>query len=288
MSLAILLGVQALTGIATLVLISIGLSVIFGMMRVVNIAHGEFIMLGGYATVLATQAGVNVWMAIFVVAPVTVGLIGVVVERCFIRFFYGRLVDTLLATWGLSLVIIGTTTAAFGNRNAAVAVDTGFTTIGGFRFSAYSLILIAVAVLVLAAIAGVLRFTRAGLVARATMQNATMAATLGYNPARIYMVTFGIGSALAGLAGGLLAPLSGVTPLMGTVFIGQAFITVVTGGAAVVSGTTLAAMLLGSVNDGTTVWLDPVAGDVALLAVAIVLLRLMPQGLTGRFFRNSL
>ena len=196
--------------------------------------------------------------------------------------------DTLLATWGLSLVLIGATTVAFGNHNESVSVDLGFISIGAYRLSSYSLLLLAVAVLLLAATAVLLRFTQAGLIARGAMQNASMAATLGYNPATIYMITFGIGSALAGLAGGLLAPLSGVTPLMGTAYIGQAFIIVVTGGTAVVSGTALSATLLGLVNDGATLWLNPVAGDIALLAVAIVLLRVLPQGLTGRFLRGSL
>ena len=105
MDLFIALILQIVYGVANLVLISIGLAIIFGMMRVINLAHGEFIMLGGYTVVIATNNGVNLWFAMLILAPLVVGIIGVVVERLLIRFLYGRMVDTLLATWGLSLLL---------------------------------------------------------------------------------------------------------------------------------------------------------------------------------------
>jgi hypothetical protein len=98
-----LLAIQVLYAIASLALISVGLAIIFGMMRVINLAHGEFLMLGGYAAIVATSHGINIWIAMLVVAPVVVGIIGVIVERTIIRFLYGRMIDTMLATWGLSL-----------------------------------------------------------------------------------------------------------------------------------------------------------------------------------------
>ena len=115
MDLALVLLLQMLSTVASLVLISLGLAVIFGMMRVINLAHGEFLMLGGYAAIIATNHGVNLWIAMLVVAPLVVGLIGVVVERLIIRPLYGRMIDTMLATWGLSLVLIGLVTTLFGN-----------------------------------------------------------------------------------------------------------------------------------------------------------------------------
>ena len=108
-------GIQALTGIASLLLVSLGLAIVFGMMRVINLAHGEFLMLGAYSAILAVEAGVNLWVAMLVVAPVCVGLLGAVVERLVIRRLYGRMVDTMLATWGLSLALIGAVTMIFGN-----------------------------------------------------------------------------------------------------------------------------------------------------------------------------
>jgi branched-chain amino acid transport system permease protein len=134
----------------------------------------------------------------------------------------------------------------------------------------------------------VLRFTAVGLIARGTMQNASMAAALGVAPERVYAATFTAGAALSGLAGGLIAPLSGVVPTMGAAYIAKAFITVITGGAAMLTGTLTASLLLGSVWTIATFLTTPVFGEVALLIVAIVLLRLLPRGITGRFLRRAM
>ena len=140
----------------------------------------------------------------------------------------------------------------------------------------------------LAAIFAVLRFTRLGLIARGTMQNADMAAALGVNPPRVYAVTFGVGAALSGLAGGVLAPVSGVLPTIGVAYVAKAFITVIGGGAAILAAPVSASALFGTINQVATFATTPVFGEVALLAAAIVLIRLLPQGITGRFFRRGL
>lgn len=284
--LAVLL--QALAGVATLLIISLGLAVIFGMMRVINLAHGEFLMLGGYATILSVRAGANVWIGILLVAPLVVGAVGFVVERLLIRQLYGRMVDTMLATWGLSLALIGGVTMLFGNSVAGFSAPLGSVPIGRFRASGYSLFLIAIAIVLVLGTWLVLRFTRLGLIARGTMQNPDIAATLGVSPARVYAVTFTAGAALSGLAGGLIAPVSGVLPTMGTAYIAKAFITVITGGAAILAGTLSASALLGTVSTIATFLTTPVFGEVVLLIVAIVLLRLLPRGITGRFLRRAL
>jgi branched-chain amino acid transport system permease protein len=216
MDLVAIIGLNVLSGIASLVLVSLGLAIIFGMMRIINLAHGEFLMLGAYATVVSTNLGVNVWVAMLVVSPVFVGLVGLLIERTLIRFLYGRLVDTMLATWGLSLFIVGLITTIFGNTIKGVPTPLGGFQVGAYRSDLYTLVLAFVAVVLLASVVVVMRFTRFGLVARATMQNANMASALGVNPTRIYMMTFGIGAAVTGLAGGLLAPVSGVSPTMGS------------------------------------------------------------------------
>src|SRR5664279_4618206 len=272
-----LLAIQVLYAIASLALISVGLAIIFGMMRVINLAHGEFLMLGGYAAIVATSHGISIWLSMLVIAPIVVGLIGVIVEMTIIRFLYGRMIDTMLATWGLSLFLVGLTTAIFGSIE-----------IGAYRISTYTLFVIAVAVVVLAGIFAVLRWTRLGLIARGTMQNANMAAALGVNPPRVYAITFGIGAALSGLAGAVLAPVSGVFPTIGVAYVAKSFITVIGGGAAILSGTVSASALFGTINQIATFLTTPVFGEVALLATAIVLIRLLPQGITGRFFRRGL
>jgi branched-subunit amino acid ABC-type transport system permease component len=286
--LAAVLAIQVLYAIASLALISIGLAIIFGMMRVINLAHGEFLMLGGYAAIVATHLGLNIWLAMLVVAPLAVGIIGVVVERTIIRFLYGRMIDTMLATWGLSLFLVGVTTFIFGNTTVGISAPLGSIVIGRYRTSAYTLVVIAVTAAVLAGVYLVLRYTRLGLIARGTMQNANMAAALGVKPPRVYAVTFGVGAALSGLAGGVLAPVSGVFPTIGVAYIAKAFITVIGGGAAIIAGTASAAALFGTINQIATFVTTPVFGEVALLAAAVVLIRLLPQGITGRFFRRGL
>jgi branched-chain amino acid transport system permease protein len=154
--------------------------------------------------------------------------------------------------------------------------------------STYELLLIVIAAVLSLAVFLVLRLTRLGLMARATMQSAEMAATLGVSTKRIYMITFGLGAAVSGLAGGLLAPLTGVLPTIGATYIAKAFITVISGGAAILAGTVSASVLLGGINGVMSYLTGPTIGEVALLVAAIVLLRLMPRGITGRYFRKSL
>ena len=288
MDLAAVLAIEVLNGIAGLALISIGLAIIFGMMRVINLAHGEFMMLGGYAAIVATNHGVNIWISMLVVAPIVVGVIGVLAERAIIRFLYGRMIDTLLATWGLSLFFIGIVTTIFGNTSAGIGAPLGSVAVGRYNISVYRLVLIAITAMIFVAIFLVLRRTRLGLIARGTMENPNMAAALGVSPSRVYATTFGIGAALTGLAGGLLAPISGILPTMGAAYVAKAFITVISGGTAILAGTLAAAGLFGSVNQLLTYFTTPVIGEAGLLAVAILLLRLLPHGITGKLFRGSL
>ena len=288
MDLATIVVIQVLYGIASLVIVSAGLAVIFGMMKVINLAHGEFMMLGAYATLGALKIGINLWIAIFVAAPVVVGLIGVVLERLVIRRLYGRMIDTMLATWGLSLLLVGIVTSTFGNTTAGISTPLGSFTVGAYSVSVYTLLIIGVAVVLGLALRAVLLKTQLGLIARGTMQNPAMADALGISPSRVYMVTFAVGAALSGLAGGLLAPLTGVVPTMGGAFIAKAFITVIGGGPAILAGLVGASTFFGAINQIAAFLTTPVFGEVALLLAAIVLLRLLPQGITGRFFKGSM
>lgn len=274
--------------VALLVLTSLGLAVVFGMMRVVNFAHGEFLMIGGYTLVLSVQAGLNIWLAMFVLAPAVTGAVGYLLERLVIRHLYGRMLDTILATWGVSLALIGLATWLFGFQTRGVVAPLGSFVLGGQRESWYSVLVIAVATALVLLTWWVLRHTRTGLLARGTMQSATMAEALGMNTARVYAWTFAAGAAISGLAGAVMAPLTGAVPTIGTAYVTRAFITVITGGANAITGTVLASSLFGTLSEAVTRWATPVAGQVALLALAVVLLRLMPAGITGRFFRRSL
>ena len=287
MDLAVIVLDQILTSIASLILISIGLAVIFGMMRVINLAHGEFIMLGGYTVITSVNAGVNLWFASLVLAPLVVGAFGFLVERTIVRFLYGRMIDTMLATWGLSLAMVGAVTMIFGNTTSGVSTPLGSMAFGRYELSNYNFALMGVAIVTTAALWAALRFTRFGIIARATMQNAQMVGSLGVNSAQVYAITFTIGAALSGLAGGMIAPLSGVLPSMGVQYVAKAFITVISGGSAAVAGTLSASTLLGTLDTGTTFLTTPVFGEVSLLIGAVLLVRAMPQGITGSLFKGS-
>ncbi|HET9208596.1 MAG TPA: branched-chain amino acid ABC transporter permease [Burkholderiaceae bacterium] len=273
--------------IAFLALISAGLAVVFGMMRVINLAHGEFVMIGGYTTIASIQAGIDIWFAMLVLSPLVVGIIGLIVERVVVRHLYGRMIDTMLATWGLSLLMVGLVTLIFGNTAVSVPAPIQSYQVGAYQMGGYNLFIIGIAVLLVLLLWLALRYTRVGLIARGAMQNAEVASSLGYNPQKIYMWTFTAGAALSGLAGGVMAPLTGLLPSSGSLYIAKAFITVITGGAAIISGTLVSASIFGTINQIVSFGSTPVIGEIAMLALAIILLRLMPQGITGRFFRNS-
>lgn len=273
--------------ISTLALLSAGLALVFGLMRIINLAHGEFIVIGGYVTLVATNAGVPIWLAIFVMSPLLVGLFGLLVEWAIIRHLYGRMMDTMLATWGLSMLISGALVTVFGNTTTGVTNPMGALSIGDYQVGGFSVLIIGVTFVLMLISYLVLRYTRSGLIVRAAMQSADVVAGLGYNPKAVYRITFALGAAISGLAGGLMAPLIGLTPTSGGQFIAKSFITVISGGASVVSGTLSASTLFGLVSKGVE-WLStPVWGELALLLVAIVLLRMMPQGITGRFFKGK-
>jgi len=255
--------------------------------RVINLAHGEFVMLGGYTTLACYNAGINIFFAMLVIAPIVVGIVGLLVERLVVRWLYGRMIDTMLATWGLSLLFVGLVTLIFGSSAVGVPTPIPGYQMGSYQMGGYNLFIIAIAILLVLLMWLVLRYTRVGLVARGAMQNPEVASSLGYNPGTIYMMTFAAGAALSGLAGGVLAPLTGLLPSSGGAFIAKAFITVITGGAAIISGVLSSSVMFGTINQIVSFGANPVLGEIAMLALAIVLLRLMPQGITGRFFRNS-
>ncbi len=288
MDLAGVIAIEMVYSVAMLVLISAGLAVVFGMMRVINLAHGEFMMMGGYATIVSVHAGINIYIAMLIVAPLVVGIIGLIVERLVIRYLYGRLIDTMLATWGLSLFFIGAATMIFGNTTTGISPPISGFALGDFQVNGYNLFIVLVAAVILIAMFAALSLTRFGLIARGTMQRPDMASALGYDPDRIYMLTFFAGSALSGLAGGILAPLVGLVPTTGATYIAKAFITVISGGASVIAGLASAATLFGLISQSFTFLFSPVVGEVALLVAAVVLLRLLPQGITGRFFRGGM
>jgi branched-subunit amino acid ABC-type transport system permease component len=282
----LVIGIGVIYSVSTLVLLALGLAVIFGMMGVLNLAQGEFLMLGAYTVLVATSHGLSLWLGI-ALAPLVVGLVGLIIERGIIRFLYGRPLDTMLATWGLSLALVGIVTLIMGPTTEGIAAPLSFFTLGGYNVAIYRLVVIAFALGALAVTYVVFFHTRLGLVARATVQNPTMVAAFGVEPGLVYMGTFAFGAALAGLAGAVIAPLTGVVPSLGLAFIAKIFITVIVGGPDILAGTGAAGAVLGLVESGGSYMASPIYGQVAMLALALILVRLLPNGVSGLWRRSA-
>jgi branched-chain amino acid transport system permease protein len=274
-----------LQNVSLLVILAIGLAVIFGMMGVINFAHGEFLMLGAFFTLTGVRAGLNVWLAM-VLATLAMGLFGLIVERALIQHLYGRLEATMLATFGLSLILVQVAVLIWGTSTQGIDTPFGSFRIGAYAFSVYRVALIGFALLLLGVVYWVFTRTRFGTMARAATQNADMARALGINASRVNMGTFAFGAALAGAGGALVAPITAVAPSMGGAFIARSFMTVVVGGPAALTGTASSSALLGTIQRIVSDQLSAVLGTLSLLVVAIVLLRLMPTGLSGRWGRS--
>jgi urea transport system permease protein len=269
---------------SVLLLAAAGLAITFGVMGVINMAHGEMVMLGAYTTFVVQQA-MRTYLpglyegSLLVAIPMAFlvsGLIGVVIERSLIRWLYGRPLETLLATWGLSLVLQQVVRSLFGANNRDVTTPdwmSGATQLGGLTLTWNRTYIILFAFLVVAALMAALRFTPLGLRMRAVTQNRRMAAAMGIRTPWIDALTFGLGSGVAGIAGVALSQIDNVSPNLGQGYIIDSFMVVVFGGVGNLWGTTLGALTLGIVNK----FLEPMAGAVLGKIVVLVLLILFVQ-----------
>ncbi len=270
---------------AFLVLSACGLAIVFGMMGVINLAHGELIMCGAYVSVSAARAGLSLPAAVLA-GGAAAGLVGIVMERLVLRHLYARPLDTIVATWGISLMASQGTLILLGPSLPGVGTPLGSISVGPYSYSVYRLVLMAAAVAILVALYLLFNLTRFGALARATIQVPHMAEALGVNTRLIYSITFGLGAALAGITGGLYAPTMTMVPTMGGTFIMEAFVTVVVGGADVFLGTAPAAAVLGVVKAGMTSWAGQLFGQIGLLLAVIVVIRVLPQGISGWLLRE--
>ncbi len=276
---------------SVLLLAALGLAITFGLMGIINMAHGELLMIGAYTT-YGCQAlfrhylpgAVDWYLAAALPASfLTAALTGMALERTVIRWLYGRPLETLLATWGISLMLMQLVRTLFGAQNVEVAnpawMSGGVTVLGTLVLPYNRIAIIVFAFLVVGAVWLVLARTRLGLFVRAVMQNRRMADCVGVPTGRIDMMTFGLGSGIAGLGGAALSQLGNVGPDLGQAYIIDSFMVVVLGGVGQLAGTVIAALGLGEVNK----LLEPVAGAVlakiAILAAIIVFIQRRPQGL---------
>jgi urea transport system permease protein len=271
---------------AFLILSAMGLAIIFGMMGIINLAHGEFIMCGAYVTVLTARAGLPLPLAMLCGA-LAAALIGTALERLIIRRLYGRLFDSIVATWAISLMATQATLMIMGPSTEGLQTPFGSFELGGLSFSVYRALLPWFALALLGIVYWIFMHTTYGMHARATIQNAPMAKALGINTGRIYGLTFGLGAGLAGLTGALYAPTMTTVPTMGSAFIVQSFVTVVLGGADVLLGAAPAAGILALLQAGLTTSYGQLIGQIGLLVTAIIVVRVLPKGISGWLTRDA-
>ena len=269
-----------------LVLSAAGLAVIFGMMGVINMAHGEFIMCGVYVTAAANHSGLPLPLAQGC-GTLVAFIIGMLLEIVLIRPLYTRPLDSLLVTWGLSLVITQGTLILVGSTFPGIGTPLGGFEVGVYSFSTYRVVLFVAALAVLAFVWFLFMRTRFGIHARAVMQNASMAQALGVRRSRIYALSFGVGAGLAGLCGALYAPTMSLIPTMGASFIIESFVTVVVGGSSVLLGTAPAAVVLAVIRSGLNAWYGQIIGQIGLLVAVILIIRVLPDGFTGWLAKRS-
>jgi urea transport system permease protein len=264
-----------------LILVALGLLVVFGMMRVINMAHGELFMLGAYVVVAAKGLGLPFWLGVLA-APLLVGLAGLAIELLLIRHVYQRTLDTILATWGLSIAIKQAVVLVFGPAAYSVPLPVDATlTVGAFAYPIYRLILTGLALVIIGATFWLFLKTDFGLIARGVIARPETAATLGIDTRRVMRASFVLGTALAGLAGALVAPLISVDPQMGLGYLVPGFLAILIGGAGPLAGVLVGGSLVGGVDSLLTLWISPVAAQIAVFALAVVVIRLRPSGILG-------
>lgn len=282
------------TGISlgsVLLLAALGLAITYGLLGVINMAHGELIMIGAYATFVVQglfKQYAPAWFEWYVVAAIPVAfmtsaLVGAMMERGVIRWLYGRPLETLLATWGLSLILMQVVRSLFGAQNVAVEnpdwLSGGWMVMGNLTLPWNRIAIIGFALLVLIMVALLINRTRLGLFVRGVTQNRPIAACMGVNTARIDTYAFALGSGVAGLAGVALSQLGNVGPDLGQSYIVDSFMVVVLGGVGQLAGTVYAALGLGLLNKLIEGWVGAVLAKIAVLVLIIVFIQKRPQGI---------
>ncbi|TSE26221.1 High-affinity branched-chain amino acid transport system permease protein LivH [Tepidimonas sediminis] len=274
-----------------LLLAALGLAITYGLMGVINMAHGELIMVGAYATYVVQQLFARLWpqwfdwyvLAALPVAFLTAALVGAAIERGVIRHLYGRPLETLLATWGLSLILMQAVRSLFGAQNVTVEnpawLSGALALPGGLVLPWNRVAILVFAAAVLAAVAWVLARTRLGLFVRGVTQNRPMAACMGVPTGRVDALAFAFGSGVAGLAGVALSQIGNVGPDLGQAYIIDSFMVVVVGGVGQLAGTVLAALGLGLLNKLLEGWAGAVLAKIAVLVLIVIFIQKRPQGL---------
>jgi branched-chain amino acid transport system permease protein len=264
------------------ILVALGLTLIFSILEVINFAHGEFYMLGGFAAYYLSAVGGLNYVATLVLAMLLVGLAGVVAERLVFRHLRGKTLNAFIVSLGLLWVLQATAQLSFGVLDKSVpSAVSGIVRLGGVIVSRERMFVILTAVALIVGLYLFLKFTRTGQAMRAVAQDAEAAALQGVNIERTSALGFGIGCALAGAAGALLAPIFAVSPTMGALPVVKAFIIIIVGGMGSLPGAVLGGLLLGAVEGVGTLFMSSAAVNILGFLMVIAILLLRPRGLLG-------
>lgn len=285
MDLAAQLVLGALNGLVwgmILALIALGLTLVFGLLEIINVSHGELYMLGGVLGWYILQWVGNFWVAL-VVAPAIVGLLGLAVERGILRPIEAKPIITIIATFGLSLIFQQAALSVFGGAPQRLPAPVDWElTIMGFGYSGYRFLVAFVSLLAIGGLWTFLRRFKYGLWMRAVRQDREMALAVGIPISRVYMLTFGLGAGLAALGGVLAAPIVALEFRMGLDILPAVFIVVIIGGLGSLEGSLLAALLIGELEGIASVFVTPTTARILSLVVMSMVLLVRPEGLMGR------
>ncbi len=276
----LVVALSSLSSAAILIIVTLGLSVIFGLMGVINLAHGEFIMFGAYAALTCVSIGIPYPLAI-ILATMFTALFGMIVERLIIQRLYGKLIYTMLATWGLSMVMYQCVVLIFGTVTPGIDIAQSNVEIGTYTISSYLLMMIPISIFLLISIYYILTKTKYGLMARASILDSKTALAMGIKTKKLNMITFAFGSGLAGLSGAILLPIVSATPNMGFAFVIKSFLTVVVAGPLAISGTAVTGLSLGVISSASASYFSSIIGDVLFFIITILLLRFYPKGISN-------
>ncbi len=273
---------NAMTLISILMLVGLGLAIIYGLMGIINMSHGDFITVGAFSLALVQGLGGSFWMAL-IVAPFIGAVLGFCIEKTIIQFLYKRPLGAIMATWGLSLILQQGLQLIFGASPQRVISPIDATVeIFGASYPAYRLLLIAMAVAIMIAVHLFIRKTRFGLDLRTVLQNPEMADALGIDTRRVFTAAFALGAGLACIAGVLLAPLTAVIAQMGTNYLARSFFVVIVGGAGSVPGVVAGASFVGGAETMFNYMIPAAMSQALVLVLAVILVRFRPNGLVAR------
>ncbi|WP_272010612.1 urea ABC transporter permease subunit UrtB [Roseovarius sp. ZX-A-9] len=265
-----------------LLIIALGLAIIYGTMGVINLAHGEFVMLGAYATwALQTHLGLGVVTALPLVF-LAVAVVGWVIEKVIVQRLYTRPLDTILATWGIGIILQQAVRMGIGAESKFVKGPewlSGNIEIGALVMSNYRIFVIFLSIMIVTGTWLLMTRTEFGMKLRAVIQNRGISECYGVEAKKVYSLTFAYGAGLAGIAGALITPLFSTIPTMGTGLVVDAFLVVIVGGLGSLVGTAAAAMLIGEVTALFSIVINDTLGRIAVLAGIILLIRFRPRGL---------